>query len=260
MNSDMELALYLADRVDAVTRDHFGRDDLVVRQKPDRTPVTEADLAAEELLRTILAERRPQDGVLGEERGGRSGPDGRVWVLDPIDGTKNFLRGVPVWATLISLAVDGEPALGVVSAPALGRRWWGVPGIGARVECMGRTRALCVSDVAGLDDAYLSTTELSTWGRFDSGPGYLELASKVYHDRAFGDFWSHCLVAEGVLDIAAEPVVSPWDIMAPAAVVRAAGGRCTALDGGTLWNGDGVLSANSKLHELATTFFGSRQL
>jgi histidinol-phosphatase len=259
MNDDLELALYLADRADAVTTDQFGRDGLVVRQKPDRTPVTNADLAAEELLTAILAERRPDDGVLGEERGGRSAPDGRVWVLDPIDGTKNFLRGVPVWATLISLAVDGEPVLGVVSAPALGRRWWGVPGVGARVDFLGRVRELRVSEVAELDDSYLSTTELSTWGRFDSGPGYLDLVARVYHDRAFGDFWSHCLVAEGGLDIAAEPVVSPWDIMAPAAVVRAAGGRCTALDGGTLWNGDGVLSANPKLHEIATSFFGSRQ-
>jgi histidinol-phosphatase len=221
--------------------------------------VTNADLATEELLTTILNERRPDDGVLGEERGGRSTPDGRVWVLDPIDGTKNFLRGVPVWATLISLAVDGEPVLGVVSAPALGRRWWGIPGVGAHVDFMGRTRELRVSEISELEDSYMSTTELSTWGQFSSMDAYLDLASKVYHDRAFGDFWSHCLVAEGVLDIAVEPVVSPWDIMAPAAVVRAAGGRCAALYGGSLWSGGGALSANSKLHAVAASFFSSRQ-
>lgn len=259
MDPDLEVALHLADRADAVTMDYFGSGDLAVRQKPDRTPVTDADLATEELLTAILTQRRPADGVLGEERGGRTTPDGRVWVLDPIDGTKNFLRGVPVWATLISLAVGGEPVLGVVSAPILGRRWWGAPGAGAYVDRMGRVRELHVSEVAKLEDCYLSTTELATWGRSGSVDAYLDLASKAYHDRAFGDFWSHCLVAEGVLDIAAEPVVSPWDIMAPAAVVRAAGGRCTALDGGSLWNGTGALSTNSNLHETAASFFRSQR-
>lgn len=258
MDSDLELALHLADRADAITLEHFGRNDLAVRQKPDRTPVTNADLATEELLTKILTEQRPDDRVLGEERGGADSADGRVWVLDPIDGTKNFLRGVPVWATLISLAVDGEPVLGVVSAPALGRRWWGEPGSGAHVDCLGSVRELRVSGVTALDDAYLSTTELSTWERFGYANAYLDLAAKAYHDRAFGDFWSHCLVAEGAIDIATEPVVSPWDIMAPAAVVRAAGGRCTALDGGHPWNGNGALSTNSELHDVATSYFRSR--
>lgn len=259
MNSDLDIALHLADRADALTMDRFGRRDLVVRQKPDRTPVTDVDLATEELLTTVLTAQRPDDGVLGEERGGQSTPDGRVWVLDPIDGTKNFLRGVPVWATLISLAVDGQPVLGVVSAPALGRRWWGAPGVGAHVEVMGKTRDLRVSEIGTLEDSYVSTTELATWQRFGSMDAYLDLASKVYHDRAFGDFWSHCLVAEGVLDIAVEPVVSPWDIMAPAAVVRGAGGECTGLDGADLWNGNGALSTNSKLHQTATSFFRPRR-
>ncbi len=258
MHSDLELALHLADLADAITLEHFGRTDLAVRQKPDRTPVTDADLATEELLTKILTKQRPGDRVLGEERGGTGGTDGRVWVLDPIDGTKNFVRGVPVWATLISLAVDGEPVLGVVSAPALGRRWWGETGSGAHVDCLGIVRELRVSGVATLENAYLSTTDLSTWEKFGHANAYRDLAAKAYHDRAFGDFWSHCLVAEGAIDIAAEPAVSPWDIMAPAAIVRAAGGRCTALDGGNPWNGNGALSTNPELHKVATSYFQSR--
>jgi histidinol-phosphatase len=255
---DLELALLLADRADAITLDHFQSDGLRVMQKPDRTPVTEADLAVELALRDALGERRPADGILGEERGGPDRPTSRLWVLDPIDGTKNFVRGVPVWATLISLVIDREPVLGVVSAPALGRHWWAAPGVGAWGSCLGSTRELYVSQVRELDDAYMSTTEMSTWREFGSREAYLDLADQAWQDRGFGDFWSHCLVAEGALDIAVEPVVNAWDIMAPAAVVRAAGGHCTDVAGRSLWNGVGALSTNGLLHDPVVGIFNSR--
>ena len=177
----------------------------------------------------MLAERFPGDAVAGEERGGEIGA-GRTWVLDPIDGTKNFLRGVPAWATLIALVVDGIPVVGVASRTALGRRWWAArraPGRPARRHAVGS----CVGGGRDLADAYLSTTHLGSWVEFHSREAYLALVDACWENRAFGDFWQHCLVAEGVIDVAAEAIVNPWDVAALQVIVEEAGGRFSDLGG-----------------------------
>ncbi|MGH3989018.1 MAG: inositol monophosphatase family protein, partial [Pseudonocardiaceae bacterium] len=203
---DLVLALTLADIADCITLDRAGAADLQVDRKPDRTPVTDADLAVEDAVRTVLAAQRPQDAVLGEEGGGPTGKRaGRIWLLDPIDGTKNFLRGVPVWATLIALVEHGRPVVGVISAPALGRRWWAAAGAGAHTrDTQGATRAITVSGVGELADAYVSTTHLGSWVQHHSRESYLKLVDACWENRAFGDFWQHCMVAEGAIDLAAE--------------------------------------------------------
>nr|CAD27649.1 AtaP3 protein [Saccharothrix mutabilis subsp. capreolus] len=244
---DLALALELADLSDAVTRSRFRARDLRVDRKPDRTPVTDADLAVEQAVRTAWR-ARPRDRIAGEEGGGAI-TDRRTWVVDPIDGTKNFLRGVPVWATSLALVEDGRPTVGVVSAPALRRRWWAAAGHGAWAREDRGTARLHVSGVDRLEAAYLSTTSLSTWDLFHSRAAYLRLADACWEDRGFGDFLQHCLVAEGLIDIAAEPVVSPWDVAAVQVIVEEAGGRCTGLRGeNVLGAGGGALSANPHLH------------
>ncbi|MFE6745458.1 histidinol-phosphatase [Kitasatospora purpeofusca] len=250
---DLELALRLGDLADRLTVRRFHALDLRVREKPDRTPVTDADTAVETAVREALRSARPDDAFAGEETGG-SVSSGRTWLVDPIDGTKNFLRGVPVWATLIALLEDDRPTVGVISAPALHSRWWAAADRGAwlrrgpagtapvRLGVSGRTR---------LDHAYLSTTSTRTWDVFHSRAAYLRLAEACWEDRAFGDFLQHCMVAEGTLDIAAEPVVNPWDIAAVQVLVAEAGGLCTDLLGASPRNGTGALSANPRLHRLA---------
>ena len=256
MTDDLALALSLAATADGITRARAGARDLHVAHKPDRTPVTDADLAVEDALRAVLAEHRPGDAVVGEERGGTA-TRGRTWVLDPIDGTKNFLRGVPVWATLIALVVDGRSEVGVVSAPALGRRWWAVRGAGARTtDPDGTERAIAVSGVADLADAYVSTSHLGTWVTYRSRDAYLALVDSCWENRAFGDFWQHCLVAEGAIDLAAEPVVSAWDVAAVQVIVEEAGGRFTDLDGVTRHDNGTALSSNGLLHDAALRLLG----
>ncbi|GAA2043997.1 MULTISPECIES: histidinol-phosphatase [Streptomyces] len=248
---DVRLALRLADTADALTLRRFRAGDLRCRSKPDRTPVTDADTAVEAAVRRTLRAERPADAVAGEEGGGAV-TGGRTWMVDPIDGTKNYLRGLPVWATLIALLDAGRPVLGVVSAPALRSRWWAARGAGALLRRAGAAPVpLRVSGVGRLADAYLSTTRTSTWHTFHSRPAYLALADACWEERAFGDFLQHCLVAEGVLDIAAEPVVAPWDVAAVRIVVEEAGGRCTDLRGGDPLRGTGALSANRELHRQA---------
>ena len=161
---DLALALELADAADALTLDRFGALDLHIETKPDLTPVTDADKSAEELLRSSLTASRPGDSIFGEEFGGTPAFSGRQWVLDPIDGTKNFVRGVPVWCTLIALLVDGSPVVGVVSAPALGRRWWAGEGEGAFTSFGGAKRRISVSGVNDLASASLSFSDLTGWG------------------------------------------------------------------------------------------------
>lgn len=245
--SDLDLALRLADAADAVTLPRFRAADLRVTRKPDRTPVTDADTAAEEALRALIAAERPGDDVLGEEGGGDVGA-GRGWVLDPIDGTKNYSRGVPVWATLIALTLDGEPEVGVVSAPALGCRWWAARGTGAWASDATGTRRIGVSGVADLADAYLSTTD----ARQFAGEGYARLAAAVWETRAFGDFWQYCLVAEGVIDVCADPLANPWDLAAVVPIVHEAGGRLTDLRGKPGFRGGDGLATNGLLHDAAT--------
>lgn len=242
-SDDLAVAQRLADAADEITMARFRAADLVVDSKPDRTPVTDADTAVEDTVREILAELRPDDAVVGEERGGTAG-DGRAWVLDPIDGTKNFLRGNPVWATLIALVDKGEPIVGVVSSPAMPRRWWGSAGGGAWCG----ERRLRVSGVAELGDAYLSTTHLGTWEPKDR---YLALVDACWENRAFGDFWQHMLVAEGAIDLAAEPIVNAWDLAALQVIVTEAGGRFTGLNGVTGFDHGDVLASNGLLHDAA---------
>lgn len=243
---DLALALELADRSDEITLRHFRQPDLVVESKADQTPVTEADRATEELLRGILSERRPADAIVGEEFGGDVGT-GRRWIIDPIDGTKNYLRGVPVWATLIALADGDSIKVGVVSAPALGRRWWAARGDGSwtRGPEDAQPRRNTVSTVDRLVDASFSFSDGEDWPE----GGLTRLMEATWRSRAYGDFWSHMMVAEGVVDVAAEPVLNIWDVAALVPVIEEAGGRITAMDGGDLMTGEGGLTTNGVLHE-----------
>jgi histidinol-phosphatase len=247
-DDDVTLALQLADQADALTLDRFGALDLRIETKPDLTPVTDADRSAEELLRGLLATNRPADAVLGEEYGGTAVFEGRQWVLDPIDGTKNFVRGVPVWSTLIALLQDGVPVVGVVSAPAMGRRWWAGTGEGAYTSFGGRTRAISVSGVDDLGAASLSFSDLTTgWG--DRRSQFLDLTDAVWRVRGYGDFWSYCLVAEGAVDIAVEPEVKLWDLAPLDVLVREAGGSFTSVDGSSGPHGGSAVATNGRLHE-----------
>jgi len=257
--ADLAIALALADAADAVTLPRFRAVDLRVERKPDRTPVTDADTACEDRLRTLLAAEHPDDAVLGEERGGELGA-GRVWVLDPIDGTKNFSRGVPVWASLIALVEDGRPVVGAVSAPALGRRWWAARGRGAFTRDPARgveEGRLAVSGVADLADAYASTTDLDHWRTLDRQHQWLALTRACWESRAFGDFWHHCLVAEGTLDVAVEPAANTWDLAATQVLVEEAGGRLTDLTGAARPDGGDALTTNGLLHDAALALVGT---
>ncbi|WP_292991453.1 histidinol-phosphatase [Mycobacterium sp.] len=249
-DDDLAVALDLADQADAVTLARFGAVDLRVDTKPDLTPVSDADHAVETGLRETLARLRPDDSVLGEEFGGSTSVAGRQWVIDPIDGTKNFVRGVPVWASLIALLEDGVPRVGVVSAPALQRRWWAATGAGAFVAVGGAApRRLSVSSVAQLDSASLSFSSLSGWTQLGLRDRFLELTDEVWRVRAFGDFLSYCFVAEGAVDIAAEPEVSLWDLAPLDVLVREAGGTFTSLDGTEGPHGGNSVATNGLLHE-----------
>lgn len=244
---DISLALQLADQADALTMERFGALDLRIETKPDLTPVTDADRGAEESLRAGLSTSRPGDAVLGEEYGGTAVFAGRQWVLDPIDGTKNFVRGLPVWATLIALLVDGVPEVGVVSAPALRRRWWAGSGEGAFTSFDGDTRRISVSGVDDVASASLSFSDLTGWEERRSR--FLELVDAVWRVRGYGDFWSYCLLAEGAIDISAEPEVKLWDLAPLDILVREAGGRFTNLDGSPGPHGGSAVATNGLLHD-----------
>jgi histidinol-phosphatase len=254
VQDDVALALRLADQADAVTMERFGALDLRVDTKPDLTPVTDADRSVENALRDVLSQERPDDPVLGEEFGGTATFAGRQWVIDPIDGTKNFVRGVPVWATLIALLHDGIPVAGVASAPALQRRWWAGAGEGAFASFAGGTpRRVSVSSVADLESASLSFSSLSGWRDEGLRDRFIELTDAVWRVRAYGDFLSYCLLAEGAVDIATEPEVSLWDLAALDIVVREAGGAFTSLDGTPGPHGGNVVATNGLLHDAVRT-------
>jgi len=250
-SADLELALSMADEADLLTLDRFQALDLVVETKPDLTPVSDADTAAEQLLRGRLRQDRPADQVIGEEFGGAATAQShpRHWILDPIDGTKNYVRGVPVWATLIALVDAGQVVVGVVSAPALGRRWWAARGTGAWAggALVGQPRRLAVSQVSSLADASASFSDPSGWP--DGGSSLASLTEQCWRTRAYGDFWSHVLVAEGAVDIAAEPELSVWDVAALVPVVTEAGGRITGWSGGSVLDGGGAVTTNGRLHD-----------
>jgi histidinol-phosphatase len=217
--------------------------------------VTDADRAAEELIRSQLRRTRPRDAVIGEEFA-PTGHGKRQWVIDPIDGTKNFVRGVPVWATLIALLDENRPVLVVVSAPALGRRWWAATGTGAWTgRSLSAAHRLRVSSVSRLADASLSYSSLSGWERRDRLAPFLDLTRTVWRTRAYGDFWSYMLVAEGSVDVAAEPELELYDMAALVPVVLEAGGRFTSLSGREGPFG-GELATNGPLHDAALTLLG----
>jgi histidinol-phosphatase len=235
VSPDLVLALELADAADEIALASF-RTGLPVEQKADSTPVTEADRAVEIDLRRRLASARPQDAVLGEEHG-VSGDGPRRWILDPIDGTRNFVRGVPVWATLVALEEAGEVRLGVVSAPALGRRWWAERGEGA----FAGGERMHVSAVERVTDAVLS---------FALDGQLPELAARAWHVRGFGDFWAHMLVAEGAVDGAVDAYgVSEWDLAAVQVIVEEAGGRFSDFGGDRRLDSGSALTSNSLLHD-----------
>ena len=247
--ADLELASTLADRADEITLARFGALDLRVDTKPDLSPVTDADEAVEVEIRAILARQRPDDAIFGEEQGGTPILEGRQWVVDPIDGTKNFVRGVPVWASLIALLEDGIPIVGMVSAPALNRRWWAGRGLGAHTRAADSpTRRLSVSSVADLDAASLSFSDLSGWADLGLRDQFVTLTDAVWRVRAYGDFFSYCLLAEGAVDIACEPEVKLWDLAALDVVVREAGGEFTNVDGRPGPHGGSAVATNGLLH------------
>ena len=248
-DDDLRFAHVLADAADDITSRRFRALDLRVDTKPDLTPVTDADRAAEESLRNVLKRARPRDAVLGEEFG-RIGAGPRCWVIDPIDGTKNYVRGVPVWATLIGLMDGDEVVVGVVSAPLLGRRWWAARDGGAWTGRSLTKAARCrVSEVSRLEDASFSFSSVSGWEEQKRLAGFLDLTRSVWRTRAYGDFWSHMLVAEGAVDIAAEPVVSLWDLAALQVIVEEAGGVFTDLSGRAAPDGGSAVSTNGSLHD-----------
>ena len=257
-DDDLALALELADAADAITLDRFEASDLKVKSKPDMTPVSDADVAVEEVLRERLAEARPGDSIVGEEFGGETVFEGRQWVIDPIDGTKNFVRGVPVWATLISLLVDGQPVLGVVSAPALARRWYAAQGSGAwRTFNKGGLKRLEVSHVGELADASLAMSSLEGWKARGLQENFIALTERTWRLRGYGDFFGYCLVAEGAVDIAAEPEVSVWDLAALSVLVTEAGGTFSSLSGEPGPHGGDAIATNGLLHDAAREVIGA---
>lgn len=245
MNGDLEFARSLADAADAITMARFRALDLRVETKPDLTPVSEADKAAEEAIRALVSGSGRGESVLGEEFGDDGG-DTR-WIVDPIDGTMNYVRGLPVWATLLALEREGVVDVAFVSAPALGRRWWAARGEGAFADG-GRCR---VSSVARVADAVVSTTS-----QRGMPPGWAAVVDQSWSNRGFSDFWQHCLVAEGAVDVACDPIMNLWDYAAPQLLVEEAGGRCTTFAGGPPAHGESLLSTNGAVHSEAVSLLG----
>jgi histidinol-phosphatase len=243
MGPDLELALRLADAADELSLARFRALDLRVDTKPDLTPVTEADKAIERRLRELLAAERPDDAIVGEEEG-VTGESARRWILDPIDGTKHYSRGIPIFGTLIALEAEGEVVLGVASATALGRRWWAERGGGA----FANGQRIQVSAIADFGQAVFSRARDS-----GAGAGYeealRELDATCWAQRGFGDFWQHMLVAEGAVDVAIDPVMNLWDIAALLPIVEEAGGRLTNLAGERDQDGGSAVSTNGVLHD-----------
>ncbi len=254
---DLQLALIMADQVDALTTKRFLAPDLEVSDKPDLTPVTDADKAAEKLIRRHLSHSRTRDAIVGEEEGS-TGLAARKWVIDPIDGTSNFLRGVPVWATLIGLMEDGKMVMGVVSAPALGFRWWAAVGSGAWTgRSRSSARQLQVSRISNLNQASFSYSLIGEWAEARRLRGFMNLSQQVWRTRAYGDFWSYMLLAEGAVDVAAEPDLNLWDMGALYPIVTEAGGKFTSLTGEDGVNGPGAVVTNGRLHSQVLQYIGA---
>jgi histidinol-phosphatase len=241
VSRDLDFALGLADVADSLSAPRFRARDLAVNVKPDLSPVTDADRAVERALRERIEADRRGEAVFGEEEGGDAEAPTR-WIVDPIDGTKNFSRGIPIWATLIALERDGEVALGVASAPALRRRWWAERGAGAFAD----GEAIHVSRIGRMEDAVFSFTRANVLA--ERG-GELDLVRRAWHARTFSDCWQHLLVAEGSVDAAIDPELNPWDIAALRVIVEEAGGRSTDFGGGRALNGGSLVSSNGLLHD-----------
>ena len=265
LQDDLALAHALADLADAITLDRYQAQDLVITNKPDNTPVTDADRAVETAIREALATHRQTDGLVGEEFGSDKGTSGRYWVIDPIDGTKNFMRGVPTWATLIALvSVDAsgveEVVVGIASAPALARRWSATKGHGAFVrfnagnlddlsedlDSVSQDKKISVSKVGALSDASISYSDFIGWG--DRLEPFQKMLAHAWRTRGIGDFWSHMLVAEGAVDVAIEPSLAVWDMAALDIIVREAGGTFTNTAGQSGPFGGSGVSTNGVLH------------
>jgi histidinol-phosphatase len=249
MDRDLELALEMAAIADSLSMSKYRSLDLRIDTKPDLTPVTEADKAVEKALRELLATQRPNDGVIGEEFPNTNEASTRTWIIDPIDGTKNYVRGVPVWATLIALAIDGKPQIGVVSAPAMGRRWWASPEDGAHTQDVdGSHRPISVSSVKDIADASFSYSDQVGWDALGSDV-LSRITSSVWRSRGYGDFWSHLLVAEGAVDIAIEPELQSFDMAAFIAIVQTAGGKVTGSSGQDPLVAGHAVTSNGLLHK-----------
>ncbi|MFY0406349.1 inositol monophosphatase family protein [Solicola sp. PLA-1-18] len=256
---DLRLAHVLADNADAISMEHFLSADLQVSTKPDTTWVTQADQAVEEAIRRTLKSARTRDAVLGEEQGEQQGSveGNRTWIVDPIDGTSNYVRGVPVWATLIAIAEEGEVVASCVSAPALGRRWWASAGGGAWTgKSLMSARACRVSQVDRLEDASFSYASLGGWEEIGRLQEFTAMTRRCWRTRGYGDFWSYMLLAEGAVDVAAEPELNVWDMAALDVIVREAGGTFTGLDGRPGPWGANALASNTHLHEAAMAYLG----
>lgn len=249
MINDLDLALKMADHADEISLKRFRALDLLVETKPDRSPVTDADKAVEAQLRAVVGEYRPDDSFIGEEFE-NSGDSSRNWIVDPIDGTANYLRGVPIWATLIALRVDGVVTTSVVSAPALGRRWWAQRGNGAfTMDFNGNVRALQVSRISKLEDSSISYNNLQLWDQAGKLQQLIELSRKVWRTRAYGDFYSYMLLAEGSIDLVAEHDLKIYDIAALVPIVEEAGGSFSDLSGSLTELSSSVMASNTLLHE-----------
>ncbi|MDR1264964.1 MAG: histidinol phosphatase [Propionibacteriaceae bacterium] len=246
---DLRLAHLLADQADSLTLERFRAQNLKITVKADTTVVSDADTAVEASIRRTLSQTRPRDAVQGEEMAD-SGHGPRRWIIDPIDGTANFVRGVPVWATLIALAQEDEIKVGLVSAPALGRRWWAAADQGAHTgRSLLQAQRLQVSRLDQVEQAFVSYSSLHGWVDNGRGRQFGNLLRLAGRTRAFGDFWSYMLVAEGTVDIATEPQLALHDMAALDVIVRQAGGRFSSLDGLPGPVGPGALATNGWLHE-----------
>jgi histidinol-phosphatase len=252
-SAELAFALTLADRADAISLSRYHALDLEITTKPDNTPVTDADKAVERAIIDAIAAQYPTDGVVGEEFGSAGGKD-RYWIIDPIDGTKNFLRGVPTWATLIALVENEKVVTSVVSSPALYRRWYAREGGGSYVlegsvgaaDLQPASRKLSVSKVSAISDASIAYSDFQGWG--SRRQAFERLLDSAWRSRGMGDFWSHMLVAEGAVDVAIEPSLALWDMAALDLIVREAGGRFSSLDGIDGPFGANAISSNGVIH------------
>ncbi len=236
----LDFAHELADLADSITMGRFRALDLRVETKPDLSPVSEADRGAEEAIRDRVRASGRGEGVLGEEYGD-DGSDVR-WIVDPIDGTTSYVRGVPIWATLLALQRDGVVELGLVSAPALGRRWWALRGAGA----FANGERCRVSSVSRIEDCAITTTSARSMP-----DGWRTLVQRAWSNRGLGDFWQYCLLAEGSLDIACDSVMHLWDYAAVQILVEEAGGRCSTFTGGEPEELGSFVGTNGRLHDEA---------